>query len=306
MPLVSGLAVSYSPLLYRARESWAGVRDVLVGDVVQPAEAAAETPERLDAIARELGDAWQRSAERCAASALDALVVLVADTNRYFDETQTPQLHVYAGDAMWGDPACAELNEAPAPHSVTCDRELGEFVAEELTRDGFDVVESRNVFRPLGDPARGVVPALVEPLRRLGITVPVVPIHLNCHVAPAISGHRMPPFGHALARALARVPARVGLLASGGLSGQPGDKMAGWIDDVLDRWVLRELTMGRAESLSRMFDVASDTLRGSSREIRLWIAAAAALQHAGLRAHLDWYVPLHHAACGVAFMNWRA
>ena len=47
----------------------------------------------------------------------------------------------------------------------------------------------------------------------------------------------MAPFGAALERALALVPERVGVLVSGGLSGDPGGAMAGWIDDVLDRWV---------------------------------------------------------------------
>lgn len=306
MPLIYGQAVSYSPLLYRERERWPDIRRALVGDVVQPAAAAAETPERLDAIALELGVSWALAAERLEGAALDALVVLVADTNRFFDETQTPQLHVYAGEEIWGDPARAEVNEPPAPQTVRCDRTLGEFLAEELTRGGFDVVESRNVFKPLGEPQLGVTPALIEPLLQLGIAVPIVPIHVNCHVAPYIAGHRMPAFGRSLARALARVPERVGLLASGGLSGQPGDKMAGWIDDVLDLWVLRELALGRVESMNRMFEVESDTLRGASREIRLWVAAAAALEHAGLRAQLDRYLALHHAAVGVGFMHWRA
>lgn len=101
MPLIYGQAVSYSPLLYRERERWPDIRHALVGDVVQPAAAAAETPERLDAIALELGVSWALAAERLEGAVLDALVVLVADTNRFFDETQTPQLHVYAGEEIW-------------------------------------------------------------------------------------------------------------------------------------------------------------------------------------------------------------
>lgn len=306
MPLVYGQAVSYSPLLYRPRAAWTAVRDVLIGTVVQPAAAADETPETLDAIDRELSERWDAARQRFNAAELDAVVVLVADTNRYFDLTQTPQLHVFAGDAVWGAPGRADLGEPAERHEVRCDRELALFLTEELTRGGFDIVESRNVFRPAGDPERGVVPALTEAVRALDVRVPVVPVHVNAHVAPAISGDRMPAFGRALAAALERAPQRVGILASGGLSGQPGDRMAGWIDDVLDRWVIRELTMGRAENVGRIFEVTSDTLRGSTREIRLWVAAATALEHAGLRPHLDYYAPLHHAAVGVGFMHWSS
>jgi protocatechuate 4,5-dioxygenase beta chain len=304
LPLICGQALSYSPLLYRPRESWSAVRAALVGDVVQPRAADAETPERLDAYARRLDDAFWFAGERLAASDLDAVVVLVADRDRVFDETNVPQLHVFAGEAIWGDPARPELGEFPAPAAFACHAALGSHLAEELARDGFDVSETRGTFRPLGDPAGGVGGALVEPLLRLGVRVPIVPIHVNAHVEPGISGRRMAPFGSALTRALALAPLRVGLLASGGLSGEPGGAMAGWIDDVLDAWVLARLRFGRSCDLAPIFDVRSQSLRGSTREIRLWTAAGAACEAAGLRAHDGGYLALHHAAVGIAFMHW--
>jgi protocatechuate 4,5-dioxygenase beta chain len=305
VPLIYGQAISYSPLFYRARERWSDVRDVLTGAVVQPRAAAAETPERLDAAARAIDDAFRQAAERLAAAELDALVVLVADRGRTFDDTNIPQLHVFAGPSIWGDPALPELDEAPAPVSFRCDAELGSLLAEELARDGFDVSESRAAYVALGDPLRGAVPALIEPLCRLGIGVPIVPIHVNAHVEPCISGRRMAPFGAALTRALKLVPQRVGLLASGGLSGEPGGAMAGWIDDVLDTWVLTRLRYGRSEDMGGIFEVRSQSLRGATREIRLWAAAAAACEAAGLRARDDGYLALHHAAGAAAFMHWE-
>jgi protocatechuate 4,5-dioxygenase beta chain len=306
VPLIYGQAVSYSPLLYRPRERWSDVRAALTGEVVQPRAAEAETPERLDDQARRLDAAFWLAAERLADCALDALVVLVADRNRVFDETNTPQLHVFAGEAIWGDPARPDLGEPAAPAGFRCHAELGSHLAEELARDGFDVSETRGAFHPVGDPARGAGAPLVEPLLRLGVDVPIVPIHVNAHVEPSISGRRMAPFGASLARALALLPARVGVLASGGLSGDPGGAMAGWIDDVLDRWVLARLRFGRSADLGPIFDVRSQTLRGSAGEIRLWAAAGAACEAAGLRASDDGYAPLHHAAAGTAFMHWRS
>ena len=306
MPLVHGEALSYSPLLYRPLTTWAAVRAALVGDVTQPLSAKEETPERLAAYARTIDEAFWFAAERLARAQLDALIVLVADRGRVFDLRNTPQLHVFAGPEIWGDPARPDLGEAPAPVTVACDSDLATFVGEELAAHGFDVSESRGAFEPLGDPERGAGAAFVEPLIRLAASAGcrVVPIHVNAHVAPAISGHRMVAFGKALAKTLAFAPKRVGILASGGLSGDPNGALAGWIDDVLDRWILARLVTGRSGDLATIFDVESQGLRGATGEVRLWIAAGAALEHAGMSARLATYIPLHHAAAGTAFMHW--
>jgi len=306
VPLVYGQAISYSPLLYRPRERWNDVRAVLVGDVVQPRTAADETPERLDAYARRIDEAFWLAGERLDDANLDALVVLVADDHRAFDDSNTPQLHIFAGYEIWGDPDRPDLGEPGDPLVFHCNAHLAAHIAEELTRESFDVSETSGMFTPLGDPQRGVVPALVEPLRRLGASMPIVPIHINCRVEPHISGHRMAPFGEALTQALDLIPLRVGVLVSGGLSGQPGEAMAGWIDDVLDTWVLGRLNTGRSAHLGRIFDVRSQMLRGAAQEIRLWAAAGAACEWAGLRPHADEYIPLHHAAAGIGFMHWRS
>jgi Catalytic LigB subunit of aromatic ring-opening dioxygenase len=306
VPLVYGQALSFSPLLYRSRECWNDVRAVLVGDTVQPSTAADETPERLDGYEWRINDAFWLAGERLATADLDALVVLVADDRRSFDDTNTPQLHVFAGHEIWGDPARPDLGELPEPLAFRCHTGVALHVAEELARAGFDLSETRGKFTPLGDPQRGAVAALVEPLYRLSVNVPVVPIHINAHVAPRIPGQRMAPFGTALARALALLPLRVGILVSGGMSGQPGERMAGWIDDVLDTWVLDRLSSNRAADLGRIFDVQTQAMRGSSHELRLWIAAGAACEAAGLRPRVGEYIPLHHAAAGIGFMHWRS
>lgn len=305
MPLVYGQAVSFSPLLYRPRERWHDVQAMLTGDVVQPAAAALETDELLGQYAARINDAFWLAGERLKTSHLDALVVLVADTGRTFDDSNTPQLHVFAGTEIWGDRAYAQLGETPQVATFACAAQAGAQIAEELAREGFDVSETSGAYRPAGDPERGAVPALTEPLHKLEVTTPIVPIHVNAHVEPAIAGTRMIPFGAALGRVLSMLPQRFGVLASGGLSGQPGDVMAGWIDGVLDRWLMARLSLGRARDTAGIFEVQSQSLRGSTREMRLWTAAGAACEAAGLHAHADEYIPLHHAAAGIGFMHWR-
>ena len=306
MPLVHGEALSYSPLLYRPQARWADVRAALVGDVTQPLSAREETSERLEACARMLDEAFWFAAERLERARLDALIVLVADRGRVFDLRNTPQLHIFAGDEIWGDASLPALGESPGPVKFSCDADLAAFISEELASHGFDISETRGTFEPLGDPQRGAGAAFVEPVVRLtaGAGPRVIPIHINAHVAPAITGHRMVAFGRALADALALTSKRVGILASGGLSGDPNGTLAGWIDDVLDRWILARLATGRSGDLGSIFDIESQGLRGSTGEVRLWIAAGAAMEHAGTLGRLATYVPLHHAAVGTAFMHW--
>jgi hypothetical protein len=306
VPLALGQALSYSPLLYRPRERWPDIYAALVGETVQPASAENETAAFLDAAFNRVDAAFRAAAARFEAAALDAVVVLVADRGRLFDASNTPQLHVMVGDEIRGDRSCAELGEAPEPHNLRCDAALAGFLAEELAADSFDVAETRGALRPLGDPQRSAGPALTAPLLRLGITAPIVPIHVNCHVSPAISGRRMPAFGAALARVLALVPKRVGVLASGGLSGQPGEAMAGWIDDVLDAWILARFRTRRSADTARIFDVESQTMRGQTQEVRLWTAAGSACEAASLRPTIDDYLSLHHAAAGIGFAHWSA
>ena len=307
MPLVFGLASSYSPLLYRSREHWPAVRVALVGDVTQPTGFARETADVLDAYQARLEAATETAKMRLARADIETLIVLGCDHTRSFDLSNTPQLHVFAGERIWGDAARGELGEPGARTELQCDAELAKFLAEEIVGDGFDVAESREEFRPLGDPQRGLDASFIEPIMRYfdADPPPIVPIHVNCSVEPCISAHRMGPFGQALSRALTLVPKRVGILASGGLSGHPGGSMAGWIDEVLDRWVLGRLRTGRAQDTARLFDVESLTLHGATREIRLWTAIGAAMEAAGRHAESLEYLPLHHSAVGCALMIWE-
>ncbi len=305
MPLVVGAAMSYSPLLYRERAQWAEVHALLAGDVPQPCAFADETPAVLDDYARRIDGAFVAVGNAFARARVDAVVLLTADRGSVFDDTNIPQLHVFAGDTIWGDPALAALHEPPRPRALLCRRELGELLAEELARDGFDLSETRGAFRP-ADAERGAGAAVIEAVARVvPPACPIVPVHLNAHVEPAISGRRMTMLGAALARALALVPDRIGVLVSGGLSGNPGGPLGGWVDDVLDRWVLDRLRTQRSADLAGIFEVESLSLRGSSREIRLWSVAGSAMEHAGGAPRVIDYLPLHHAAAGIGFVCWE-
>ncbi|HMO74355.1 MAG TPA: hypothetical protein PKD99_01275 [Sphingopyxis sp.] len=305
MPIVLGVGLSHSPLMYRPRSRWRDISEFLVGDIVQPRSREEETEERLADYERRIGAAFGTLAGLIDAAELDALILLHADRGDVFDLSNVPQLHVQVGGEIWGDPAIADLGEEADEVRLACDDALAEVLVEELVRAGFDISEGRGLFRPLGDAGRGVTPAAAEAGRRLGGRLPVIPLHVNCHVEPVLPGPRLHRFGRALAQAAGLTEKRIGLLVSGGLSGDPHGPMAGWVDDVLDRWVLTRLVRGRSGDIAGIWDARSRTLQGSSAEIRLWTVAGAALEEAGCRARLIDYMPVHHGAAGVGFIAWE-
>jgi len=309
MPLGLGLALSHSPVLYRPRESWGNIYTKLIGDTPQPARAAEETEEVLDGYAQRVAAGFRELRSQLEKYKPDALVVLVSDKRRLFDETQVPQLHIYKNSEIWGSTRYTELGEEESEDariSIPCHDSLAGFLAEELTWEGFDVNISRGRFTPLGDPEGGVGHALTDPVKELipNLDIPIVPIHINGHVNPAISAHRLVPFGRAIAKVLADLPERVAILASGGLTGDPHGYLAGWIDEMLDGWILTRLRRGRTEQLKTLFDMDSTTLRGATREVRLWIALGAAMESAGGKSILLDYIRFHHATVGTAFAYW--
>ena len=309
MPLGLGLALSHSPVLYRPRDQWEQIYQQLIGDTPQPSRAADETPEALDGYAARIEAGFQEMRRQLEAYRPDALVVLVCDKHRLFDDTQVPQLHIYKHSEIWGSTRYTYLGEQESEEArvtIPCHDDLAGFLAEELTWEGFDVNISRSRFTPQGNPEGGVVHTLTDPLLKLTpqLDVPIVPIHVNGHVDPAISGHRLVPFGRAMARVLEDLPERIAVLASGGLTGDPQGYLAGWVDEMLDGWILTRLRRGKSEQLKTLFDMDSTTLRGSTREVRLWIVLGAAMEAAGAKSVLVDYIRFHHATVGTAFTYW--
>ena len=307
MPIVLGIAVSHSPTLYRPRERWAGIYQQLIGDVPQPNRAETETPEMLDGYAKRVDAGFAELKKQIGAAKPDTVVVLSSDKGRVFNDTQVPQISVYVGEEIWGTTHYAEVGESPSDGeqvTLACHTEVSAWLADELTEEGFDVNLSR-FFKPMGAPEDGAGHALTDPVRQIvGLATPVVPVFINAHRSPAISGHRMPPLGRALASVLGERDERVVLLASGGLSGDPQGYLAGWVDERLDDWVLSRLRRGRSEQLGSIWDLDSSTVRGATAEVRQWIAVGAAMESLGAKASVVDYIRFHHAAVGAAFAYW--
>lgn len=305
MPIVAGAAVSYSPLIYRERGQWGAIGDLLRREAIQPKSAEAEDSATLDGYAERIRTGFAAVEDALARQQIDALILITADRASQFDSSHIPQIHMQSAGAIWGDSAIPALGEASRRREAACDGPIAALLIEELVRDGFDVAEAKGEFRPVGNPAQGVTPAAIEAVTRLATGIPIIPIGINCHVAPLMSGRRMHSFGVALARAAGLSDKRLGIIVSGGLSGDPGGDMSGWVDGVFDAWVLARIERGQAEDLVRVWDVPSRNLLSGTSEVRLWMIGAAALEAAGCRARVHDYLPVHHAAAGIAFASWE-
>lgn len=302
-----GIALSYAPSIYRDAAEWPKIHQWLTEGAPRPPELAQETPEVLQRL-KERADAGLRALRlQLEQTRPDAVIMLASDTGRVFSGIQVPQLSTFLGDEIWGSTRLAELGE-PADADIVrlrCAPDLAAFVHRELVLRGFDMNYSKEL-RPLGQPDYGTAAAFVEPGRALlsGLDVPIVPIYVNSQIWPAPSGHRCYALGRALAEILDERPERVALVASGGLSQDYRGPRAGWIDHPLDRWVLDQLVRGKATELQTLFDLDSDSLRGGTGQIRLWIVVAGACEALGARARTVDYFPAYTAATGIGFVYW--
>src|SRR4051794_40665579 len=237
MPLGLGLAVSDSPLFYRPRDQWEDIYQKLILDVPQDNRAEVETPEMLDEYKKRLDTGFDALKKALSDYQPDALVVVMSDTGRVFGSAQVPQLSVLVGPDIWGTTNYEELGEPPAEDkkvTIPVHQAVAAWLVDELTEEGFDMNVNR-IFKPLGRPEEGAPHALTDPYTRIAgdLGVPVVPLFINSHQDPCITGHRMAPLGQAVARVLSERDEKIAILGVGGLSGDPQGYLAGWVDELL-------------------------------------------------------------------------
>jgi len=137
--------------------------------------------------------------------------------------------------------------------------------------------------------------------------VPLVPIHMNCVVPPMPSPARCFEFGKVLANIVRAWPAklRVAIMATGGLSHDPGGQKYFDVDEKFDRWFLELLASGDPDLVLREVTIekmigAGD---GGTVELLAWLVAMGA---AGNRkAETMFYVPSVPLRCGMGGVDWN-
>ncbi len=160
----------------------------------------------------------------------------------------------------------------PAWASIPGHAALSMYLAEEGLRAGFDWTIMHEAVLDHG---------LTVPMPYLcpEHNIPIVPILVNCLIPPLPSPKRCYELGQCLGQALQRWPGleRIGLVAAGGLSHDLVSEKQGFVDEELDREVLRLLSQGPRSDLAEMTDERLVQSGNGTAEIRNWILLAGAL-----------------------------
>ncbi|MEP7299933.1 MAG: extradiol ring-cleavage dioxygenase [Caldimonas sp.] len=116
----------------------------------------------------------------------------------------------------------------------------------------------------------------------------VIPVNINCQGPPLTPLHRAWAFGEALRRAADKMPERIAIVATGGISHWPATPDSGKINEAWDRdFMQRWQGNDKAALLSyRDADIYRDAGQGGF-EIRTFIALAAAARGQGSIRHFQ-------------------
>ncbi len=137
--------------------------------------------------------------------------------------------------------------------------------------------------------------------------IPLVPIHMNCVVPPVPTAEHCYHVGKTIADIIRRHRPdgeRVALMATGGLSHDPGGPKYFQVDEAFDRWFLALLEAGDPDTVvSEMtFDRMVAAGDGGTPELLAWIAVMGAV--GDRKARTICYEPAVALRCGMGAVAW--
>ena len=290
----NGRPCTYGELLAKADPS---IKQQIEPKVLE--ERSARCTENIARLSRELVDAR-----------LDALIIIGDDQHEQFFDDNMPAILIYWGDNIENNPlhmdedapqfwrkARSQYHEAAQSREYPVDSKLGLHLIEQLMGHGFDISQSKRLAKEHGE---GHAFGFVHRRMMSEHVIPIVPVALNTYFPPnQPRPKRCYELGQAIRAAVRSVPggARVGILASGGLSHFT-------VDEELDRGVLDACKRNDGEALS---SIPVEKLNSGSSEIRNWITVAGAASH--LKSDWQEYIPCYRSAagtgCGMGFALWK-
>ncbi len=137
--------------------------------------------------------------------------------------------------------------------------------------------------------------------------VPLVPIHMNCVMPPVPSPARCLAFGRVLGEVIRAWPGseRVAVMATGGLSHDPGGPKYFEVDEAFDRGFMDLLATGDSERVERELSIERMVAAGDGGTVELlaWLVAMAAA--GDCPGESVFYVPSVPLRCGMGGMVWN-
>jgi 3-O-methylgallate 3,4-dioxygenase len=328
--IVFGIGSSHSPQLSMAGELWhmrgesdkrnqgligtdgivSNYEDLLARtDTVRIAKEI--TPEKFQKRHEQNQKAIARLSESLSKANLDVLVMLGDDQQEYLRDDNMPGICVYWGDEVVvkgrGEASAATGNQPMIGYfsgdkTVPTRSDLGHQIIQHLVESEFDVAISKFLDPERGGrSAGGIGHAFGYVYHRLmtGMPIPTVPIMLNTYYPPnQPTPKRCYDLGRAVRNAIEAWPtkARVGILASGGLSHFV-------VDEELDYMAMDGI---KAKDIVQLSRLPRERMDSGNSEIRNWIVVAGATEHLDLK-YMD-YVPCYRSpagtGCAMAFAEW--
>jgi 2,3-dihydroxyphenylpropionate 1,2-dioxygenase len=237
--------------------------------------------------------------ERFAATDAEALIVVADDHLNAFSFNAVPAMCVRIGrdvQRMQQDQAEAfdkVLEHMPARYPLH--EGLANAILEQGLAAGFDLALSWEA--PIDHAFLSPVNVLhgPRPIR------PLVPIWINCFVAPQPTARRCFALGRHIARVVAASPWNVGLIATGGLSHFPELSLprVGETDTVFDRKLIHWMETGEHEPLTLL--TADELHKSGEHEFLNWMVLLGAVTPA--RADVRYFGELPRI--NMAAVEWR-
>jgi aromatic ring-opening dioxygenase catalytic subunit (LigB family) len=250
-------------------------------------------------MVEELMDEIRKMGARLAEARSDALVVVADDHLNAFSFNAVPALCVRVGRTV----SRMVQDEAEAfdkvldgmPERYALHEELANRILEQALAANFDPALSWEA---------PVDHAVLSPVNTLcdGRPIPpLVPIWVNCFVAPQPTARRCFAFGQHIGRVVAASPWRVAVIATGGLSHFPELLLSrvGESDTVFDRKLLHWLQAGESEPLCAL--TANELHKSGGHEFLNWMVLLGAISPA--RAEVRYFGEL--GRINLAGVEWR-
>lgn len=188
-----------------------------------------------------------------------------------------------------------------ADYEVAGHRDLARFVVRESGRRGVNLAFAEQL---LFDDNWSVPLKMLTP----DYKVALVPIHMNCVMPPTPSNGLCYRFGQVLAEVVRAWPGneRVAIMATGGLSHDPGGPKYFAVDEKFDRWFLDLLAAGDHERVLRevTFEKMLTAGDGGTVELLAWMVAMGAAG-ASRKAETIFYEPSVPLRCGMGGVDWN-
>jgi protocatechuate 4,5-dioxygenase beta chain len=206
---------------------------------------------------------------RLEAARPDTLVMFSNDHLLNWPINNIPEYTVGVGDEHVGPADWFDEWLGMEKYRVPGDPGLARFLVNDAARRGIALAHLREM---QFDDGISVPTHYLNPDARFRL----VPITMNCNVPPIPAPARAYEVGRALAASMRAYPAttRIAVIATGGLSHEPGGPRYFWVDEEFDRWFLDLLKLGdhtrllRECTLERMEAAGS----GATAELLAWIA----------------------------------